>query len=182
MSQFALYEFFNWFLRLCLAQGLVLLFLLLNVVSLSLPHAGDLKPFFILIAVFFWSINRPTVMPIAYTFFLGLMLDILGDLFLGTTALILVIVQTIVLKSRLFLMGQPFVMVWLGFTVVSFAYAILLWVLLTISHFSIFPKETFLESMMAAFLTTLMFPALSWVLQMVHKLLPTSYNVLRGSS
>lgn len=60
------------------AQAVIVMLVLLNVASLSLPHAGDLKPFFVLIAVYFWSINRPTLMPALYTFLLGVMLDILG--------------------------------------------------------------------------------------------------------
>jgi dolichyl-phosphate-mannose--protein O-mannosyl transferase len=87
----------------------------------------------------------------------------------------------VVVRSRLFLLGQPFVVVWIGFMIVSFAYALLLWALLTLSNFTIFPKETLIEVMIAAFLTTLMFPALSWVLHVIHKLLPMAYNPLRGA-
>lgn len=182
MSQFAIQEFFDWLWRVVLAQTVTILFLLLNIVSLSLPHAGDLKPFFVLIAVYFWSINRPTVMPILYTFCLGLLLDVLSDLPLGVSALILVLIQTIVQRSRLFLLGQPFVAVWIGFMIVSFLYALLFWVLLTVSNLTIFPKETLIEVMIAGFLTTLMFPAFSWLLHIIHKLLPTTYNPLRGAS
>lgn len=152
---------------------------LLNVASLSLPHAGDLKPFFVLIAVYFWSINRPTLMPALYTFLLGVMLDILGDLPLGVSALVLVLMQMAVYRSRLFLLGQPFMAVWFGFAVLCFLYAFTLWFILSILHMSFFPKESFVSITIAAFLTALLYPPISWVLHAVHKILPETYNPVR---
>jgi rod shape-determining protein MreD len=176
MSQFAVYNFLNWALRLSLAQGVIFLFLILSVVSLSLPHAGDLKPFFLLIAVYYWGIYRPTVMPIPYTFVLGLLLDFLGELHPGTMGLILVLLQIIVRRSRVFLMGQPYIMVWLGFAVLCILYSILLWVILSLSNFSIFPLSTLFQVLIAAGLTILIFPIGSLLLQSIHRLLPETYN------
>lgn len=179
MSQFAFYEFFGWALRLLLAQAVVFIFALLNVVSLSLPHAGDLKPFFLLTAVYYWAIYRPTVMPLVYTFCLGLLLDILGNLPLGVTAIILVGLQYLVQRSRLFLMGQPYAMVWLGFSLLSFAYAFLMWILISFFNLTFLPFQSFLQSLIAACLTILLFPLASLLLQSIHRLLPTSYNPVR---
>ncbi len=180
MSQLAIFDFLNWSVRLALAQLVTFVLLMLNVSSLSLPHAGDLKPFFLLMVVYYWSIYRPTVMPIAYTFILGILIDLLSDMPVGVSALILMIVQIIVLKSRLFLMGQPFIMVWLGFGIVSFAYALLSWFLLTLINFVIFPKETFVQVLIAGLLTALIFPLVTLVLQAVHRILPTTYDPLHS--
>ncbi len=180
MSQLAIFDFLNWSVRLALAQLVTFVLLMLNVSSLSLPHAGDLKPFFLLMVVYYWSIYRPTVMPIAYTFVLGILIDLLSDMPVGVSALILIIVQIIVLKSRLFLMGQPFIMVWLGFAIVSFAYALLSWFLLTLINFVIFPKETFVQVLIAGLLTALIFPLVTLVLQAVHRILPTTYDPLHS--
>lgn len=182
MSQLALFDFINWGVRLLVAQAVTFVLLILNVASLSLPHAGDLKPFFLLMVVYYWSIYRPTVMPMAYTFCLGILIDLLSDMPVGVSALTLMIVQMIVLKSRLFLMGQPFVMVWLGFALTSFAYAFFTWFVLTILNFSMFPKETFLQVLVAGLLTALIFPLITLVLQAVHRLLPSSYDPLHSRS
>lgn len=179
MSQLGLFEVLNWAARLLLAQAVIILFLILNVVSLSLPHAGDLKPFFLLMTVYYWSIYRPSVMPIAYTFVLGVLIDLLSDIQLGISSLLLISIQIIVQRSRLFLMGQPFMMVWLGFTVIAFAYAVLMWFLLSVVNISFFPKESFVEVLIAALLTTLIFPIVCMILQGVHKILPNAYNPLR---
>lgn len=168
------YEFANWALRLMLAQGVILLFVLLTVVSFSVPHAGDFKPFFVLMAVYYWAIYRPTIMPVAYTFALGLIIDLLAELPIGLTALVLVGLQTIVQRSRLFLMGQPYVMVWLGFAIMAVAYALSLWLLMSLSVLNFALMGAFVQTMIAALLSVLLFPLASLLLQAVHRLLPVA--------
>jgi rod shape-determining protein MreD len=180
MSSFAPYEFAGWLLRLVLAQGVILLFLLLTLVSFSMPHAGDFKPFFLLMAVYYWAIYRPTVMPVAYTFILGLVVDIMAGLNLGLTALLLIGAQIIVQRSRLFLMGQPFVMVWLGFAILCFSYAVALWLLISIASWEFAPLGALVQTLIAGGLSILLFPLASVILQAVHRLLPVhSSNSIR---
>lgn len=173
-------ELAGWTFRLLLAQSVILLFLLLTVVSFSTPHAGDFKPFFLLMAVYYWAIYRPTIMPVAYTFALGLIVDILAYLPLGLTALVLVGFQMVVRHSRLFLMGQPFVMVWLGFAVLAFCYAIVLWFLMSVAAWEFAPLGALVQTLIAAFISLLLFPVALVLLQGVHRLLPVhSSNPLR---
>jgi len=179
MSHLLPMDFLNWAMRLLLAQGVILLFLLLNIVSFSMPHAGDFKPFFLLMAVYYWAIYRPTVMPVAYTFALGIVLDLLAELPIGMSALILVGLQTIVQRSRLFLMGQPYIMVWLGFGVMALAYTISFWLLISLSEFSFAPLKAFAQMVMAGLLSVMLFPLASLVLQGVHRVLPVTSNPLR---
>ena len=180
MLQLHHFEFANWALRLVLAQSVIVLFLLLNVVSLSMPHAGDLKPFFLLMAVFYWAIYRPTVMPSAYTFLLGLTVDLLSNLPFGMSALILLAIQTLVRRSRLFLMGQPYMMVWLGFAITALAYAAAVWFLITLRGLTFPPKNAVYQMLAATGLTILLFPLASIILQGVHRLLPVSNSPMRA--
>jgi rod shape-determining protein MreD len=180
MSHFFPVEFANWALRLLLAQGVILLFLLLNVVSFSLPHAGDFKPFFLLMAVYYWAIYRPTVMPIAYTFALGLVMDLLAQLPIGLSALLLVGMQTIVRHSRLFLMGQAFITVWLGFAVISLMNALALWCLMSLAAFSFAPMTALTQTLIAALLSIFIFPVACLLLQATHRLLPVSTGPARS--
>jgi rod shape-determining protein MreD len=172
-------DFLNWAMRLLLAQGVIILFLLLNIVSFSMPHAGDFKPFFLLMAVYYWAIYRPTVMPVAYTFILGLILDLLAELPIGLSALILVGLQTIVQRSRLFLMGQPYVMVWLGFAMVALAYTLGFWLLISLSQFTFASWDALIQMMIAGLLSIMLFPLASVILQGVHRVLPVSSNPFR---
>jgi len=179
MSHFLPYEFVNWAMRLLLAQGVIILFLLLNVVSFSMPHAGDFKPFFLLMAVYYWAIYRPTVMPVAYTFVLGLALDLLTELPTGMSALILVGLQAIVRRSRLFMMGQPYVMVWLGFAILSIAYTLSFWLLVSLANMQLIPLSSLIQMLIAAVLSVFLFPLASLLLQAVHRILPFDNSPLR---
>lgn len=174
MSHFLPFEFANWAMRLLLAQGVIILFLFLNVVSFSMPHAGDFKPFFLLMAVYYWAIYRPTVMPVAYTFGLGLILDFLTNLPPGLSALVLLGLQTIVRRSRLFLMGQPYMMVWLGFGILSLAYTLSFWLLMSIANAQFVPAASLVQMLVAAVLSVFLFPLASLILQGVHRVLPVA--------
>ncbi len=180
MSHFLPIESITWAMRLMLAQGVIIVFLLLNVVSFSMPHAGDFKPFFLLMAVYYWAIYRPTVMPTGYTFVLGLIIDLLAELPTGMSALILVGLQTIVRRSRLFLMGQPYIMVWLGFAITALANAICMWLIMSIKFWSTVPLPVLMQTLVAAALSILLFPLASLVLQGVHRMMPASSKPLHS--
>lgn len=180
MSQFIPFEFVNWAMRLLLAQGVIVLFLLLNVVSFSMPHAGDFKPFFLLMAVYYWAIYRPTVMPVAYTFVLGLILDFLTNLPPGLSALVLLVLQTVVRRSRLFMMGQPFMMVWLGFGILAMVYTLSFWFMMSLANFQFVPYASLVQMLMAAILSFLFYPLASLILLGVHKTLPMETTHLRS--
>ncbi len=175
MSNLLPLEFANWAMRRLLAQGVIAVFLLLNVVSFSLPHAGDFKPFFLLMAVYYWAIYRPTLIPVYYTFVLGLVMDLLSGMPPGLTSLVMVALQTLVQKSRLFLMGQPYIMVWIGFSIMALANAFCLWLVLSIKN-GLMPVT---PTLVAALLSTLLFPVASLILLGVHKLLPVSSTPMR---
>ena len=180
MSHFLSFENVGWAMRLLLAQGVVALFLLLNVVSFSMPHAGDFKPFFLLMAVYYWAIYRPTVMPVGYTFVLGLIMDLEGGLPIGLNALVLIGLQDLVRRSRLFLMGQPYAMVWLGFGIVAVGYALALWLVISFFSFNFAQFSSLTSSIIAAGLSILLFPAASLLLLGVHKILPVSSKPLHS--
>lgn len=178
MSQLLPTEFINWALRLLLAQGVIVLFAFLMVVSFSMPHAGDFKPFFLLMAVYYWAIYRPTVMPIAYTFFLGILVDLMAEMPVGLTAFLLVGVQSLVQRSRLFLMGQAYVMVWLGFAIVAIVYALALWFLMSVSIWDFQTYGAFTQTITAAAFSVLIFPLATLLLQAVHRVLPVTSGPL----
>lgn len=144
-----------------------------------MPHAGDFKPFFLLMAVYYWAIYRPTVMPVGYTFALGLILDFLADLPLGLSALVMVGLQTVVRRSRIFLMGQPYVMVWLGFAILSIAYTAAFWFLMSVKNMAFVPAASLIQMLVASALSVLLFPLASLILQGVHRALPVDSNPLR---
>lgn len=179
MSAFVPYNFMSWALRLSLAQAAIILFMLLNIVSFSLPHAGDFKPFFLLMAVYYWAIYRPTVMPVFYTFILGVAMDLLAELPIGLNALIMIGIQFVIQRSRLYLMGQPYITVWLGFALVALCYALILWFTVSLFAMRFSPPMPIVPSMVATLFSILLFPLATLLLHAIHKALPVSSDLIR---
>ncbi len=91
--------------RLAIPLILLGLMILLGLLSLPVPYAGSARPALVLMAVYYWAIYRPTLVPPFLCFAAGLLTDILSGMPLGLNALVLVIVQWIVRSQRRFLMG-----------------------------------------------------------------------------
>jgi rod shape-determining protein MreD len=112
-----------------------LLFVLVSVVPLQLPGFAAVTPSFALMAVFHWSCYRPDFMPISAVFALGLLLDLLnGTPYIGTSALLLLLVRTAVLSQRRRFVNRDFTVLWLGFLLVAAANFTLAWVLVSLLH------------------------------------------------
>lgn len=157
------------------AHGAVLLLALLDLISFSMPYAGNVRPFFLLIAVYYWAVYRPTLLPPWYIFGLGLLTDILSGLPVGLSAFVLVAVQWIVRSQRLFLMGQSFLGLWMGFAVTCLIVAAMNLVLFSMVTQSLPPLGPALASVG---LSICLFPAISLMLVGTHRILPRSSKPL----
>jgi rod shape-determining protein MreD len=159
----------DWVMRMALAHAVIFVFMLLNIVSFSIPHAGDFKPFFLLMAVYYWSIYRPTLIPVLYVFVLAVVMDLQAGLPVGLSALVLIGLQILVRRQRLFLRGQPFVMIWFGFACVALIQMLAQWVSISLLNTAFIP----LTAMAIAWgLSIMVFPVASLILLGVHRLLP----------
>lgn len=168
---FALYplQTAEWFLRLALAQALTILILGLNIVSFSLPYSGEIKPFLMLIAIYYWSVYRPTLLPVWLAFSYGLILDLLAGFPVGVNAIIFVLVRWIITDQRLYLTGQSFLMSWYAFGATALGAGILQWLIFSAAALRFLPFSSGLASLL---LSIFLFPFFSIILHGVHKLLP----------
>lgn len=157
--------------RLGVAHGMILLLAVLDLISFSMPYAGNVRPFFLLVGVYYWAVYRPTLMPPWYVFALGLMTDILSGLPVGLSAFVLVCVQWIVRSQRLYLMGQSFLGMWMGFGVTCLIVAAMQIILFSVVTQSLPPVAPALASVG---LSVCLFPAISLALVGTHRLLPAS--------
>lgn len=156
-------------MRLCIPHFLTLAFVLLNVAAMSLPFSQMMKPDFVLVAVFYWAIFRPTLMPPVVTFGLGILVDVLAGVPAGFHALTYVTVHWIIRGQRRFLMGQPYLTVWLGYVFVCAAVSLLQWGVMAVLHLEI---PAVLPMVLKTFTGIFVFPPLVLVLLLVHRLLP----------
>lgn len=170
MSDFSLAKRFDWIWRFLLAHTVTVTMFFLGLVSFALPFAGQIKPYFLLMPVYYWSIYRPNIVPPVLIMVVGVLFDFVsGQPYIGLSAFILLLVQWIIKDQRLFLMAQPFIVIWLGFALTCFAAAILEWLLFSVLSFKI---VAILPAMAEAGISILIFPALAWIMSMLARFLP----------
>lgn len=157
-------------LRLTVPFILLGFLFLLNVTALPVPYMGTVKPFLVLMPVYYWAIYRPTLMPPALCFAIGLLLDFLSAQALGVNAISFVLVQMIVRDQRRFLMAQPYITTWAVFAFVVLGVGLLQWGLYGLVNMAWGPLTPVLFSMA---ITVFLFPVITLFLVITHRLLPS---------
>lgn len=149
----------------------VVMFLLvsLNLSYLHLPLSFSVTLPITLMVIYYWSIYRPTLIPPVLVFILGILLDLVGSLPIGLSAFLFLFVRHVISDQRLFLTGQPFFMIWLGFFVVSSVSFAAQWFLFGLTSLQWTPLQPVAANII---LGALVFPIIMIVLNLSHKTLP----------
>jgi len=95
-----------------------------------LPGYAAVAPALSLMAVYYWTVHRPDLLPAPAVFAVGLFVDIVSGLPLGVHALLLLLAHAVVLAQRRFFHGKSFLVVWWGFAMVAAPATLLTWLLL----------------------------------------------------
>lgn len=141
------------------------LLVMLGAVPLRVPHLQPISPALPLIAVFYWILYRPDLMPTVAAFVLGLTQDTLSGVPLGIHAAIFVLVHLAVTTQRRFFIGKSFAVLWLGFALVAGGAFFLIWLILTLFYLALPPPTPFALQMVV---TIGCFPLLFWGLSRVQ--------------
>jgi len=137
-------------------------------------HIGDLsavRPPFFLIALFFWTVFRPSFLSPLLIFGLGLMADVISSYPLGITSIIMLVTQWGLKKQQRFLSGQAFLILWLGFFLTSTAVCFSYWASFSLLTFELAP---FLKHATGYFLGLFVFPLLLFPLHTLNRWLTPS--------
>lgn len=150
---------------------LILFLLLCSVLPVPIPYTGVVKPHLLLMAVYYWSVYRPTLVPPFLCFALGLALDIVSGAPAGINAFTLVAARWTVSSQRRFLMGQPYVTLWAVFALVNILAALAQYLLfaLVFRQWPPFPPAAF--SVLAGIF---LFPPVTLLLVLNHRILPVA--------
>jgi len=119
--------------------GLSLLATLIAAVPLHLPAFQDVSPNWPIMAVFFWSLYRPDLLPAAAVFAVGVVYDALCCSPIGVYTAVFVLFHVAVTAQRRFLGGKPFAIVWISFAVFAAAAMILAWFIASVWHVVLLP-------------------------------------------
>ena len=145
---------------------------LLMLLPIGVPMWGKLAPPLMLAAVYYWSLTRPGLLPPGAAFALGVYQDLLTGAPLGSTSLVLVLVQWILRSQQRYLANRPFILLWAGFAPVALGAALIDWAV-----YAAFTLATpsIVEGLVRAALGFAVFPIVAGlVLIPVHRTLSTT--------
>jgi rod shape-determining protein MreD len=149
------------FARRLFPFALTLMLLLASLIPLPLPGYAAVTPSFLVMAVYFWTLHRPDLMPPFAVFALGLLQDFLTGGTLGISAIVLLVLSFATGSQRRFLGGALFVTVWAGFVVNAAGAALLAWVLNVLAEGAMFDTR---PALFQYLLTVGLYPSLGWLL------------------
>lgn len=161
----------EWGLRLSVPQILLLVFFILSFVTVSLPFFGQLRPHFLLMGLYYWAVYRPTIMPPVYCFVLGLLMDLITGLAPGIHAILFLLVRWIVVDQRRFLMGQPYIVTWIGFALICIGFYFGQWLFIGLSGLN---WGNIMDLSPNLLVTVILYPFVTLLLILVHRVLPVA--------
>jgi rod shape-determining protein MreD len=152
--------------------SLLLLFLVvLGQLPFSLPGDTAVTPYFVLMAVFYWGLHRPDLLPAIIVFLVGLLQDALEGEPFGTNAFVLIAVYWFVASQQRHIGGRPFLVLWLVFAAVGLIAESLRWLLVsTLTATLIAPWSVTFEYLM----TVALYPVLTVAFVLAQRTLPRS--------
>lgn len=164
-------EIIDWLWRILLAQGMIFFLFIADMISFALPMTDQVRPYFIIMAIYYWAIYRPSLMHPLQVFAFGVIYDIVLFLPIGGHAILFLLVQWIIRNQRLFLLGQTYLVVWIGFVLTCAAIFLSEWL------FYSGVEQTWLSVtpiISSALVTILVFPLISLLFIGVHRVLPVA--------
>ena len=154
--------------RNLLPFSFTILLIMISLLPVRPPDAAPLVPSLALIAVFFWTIYRPDLMPEWAVFLIGLFQDLMGGGLVGIGILSLLIVQQIVKTQRRTCINAPFFLVWSIFALVVLGAEAVVWILTCGLHLRLIsPMPGIFEGL----LTLAFYPLLAWLFARMQRLL-----------
>lgn len=127
---------------------------------------GEIRPSFMVMAVYYWAIMCPPMLSPVAAFISGAIFDLITGCPLGLNALTLVVVQWLTRAQRKFLLGQPFLVMWAGLGLVTVGAGVLQWALVSLFNWAVLPLE---PTLISALLTTAIFPVAVLPLSLFNK-------------
>lgn len=146
--------------------GITILLMLLTELPFGFADQTALLPTMALISVWFWSLYRPAAMSPPIVFLIGLLLDLLDWLPIGTGLLALLLVHGTAVRWQRVLGRQPFVLVWTVFMLVAAGAATLEWIATALLSWRLVPPNAMAFQ---AILSAALYPAFAILLARAHR-------------
>lgn len=106
-----------------------LFLVIVAMVPFQVPGLSAIFPSLTLIAVYFWVVHRPDLMPAWAVFLIGAIQDLLSGAHLGVGTMVLLLVWLAIATQRRVFGSASFMMIWAIFVLVSAGAQVLVWLL-----------------------------------------------------
>jgi rod shape-determining protein MreD len=143
-----------------------IMLVLLGAIPLQLADFGPVAPLYVLMAVYYWAVHRPDLMPFSVVFLVGLLHDAITGAPLGIHSFIFLVSAWLAYSQRRFFVGKPFIFLWNGFLVICALAMVVEWLAFSAFFATVMPMTPIA---FRALLTGALFPPLAWVLIQVHR-------------
>ncbi len=160
------------FIAALIPTSTAFVFVLVGVVPSGVPGFSSVTPLLSVAAIFYWVVARPSLMPPAAVFCVGLLQDVLSGGPIGLWALTLLLVQYFSLSQRKLLVGHSFVLGWIGFASIVLGAACLAW-LAASAYFNLILSPV--PVLVQAALTILVYPVISLLLVSLSRWMPSAH-------
>ena len=142
---------------------------ILGVLPLHIPSYSSVVPSLALMAVFYWSLHRPDLLPAVAVFLVGILYDILTGGPMGVQAFILLGAYWVTSSQRQLFLGKSFLVVWWGFMMIAATAAIVQWVLMSLIFGTLIVP---LPAVFSFLQTVALYPLFAWIFVRVQRSLP----------
>jgi rod shape-determining protein MreD len=160
--------------RSCFPGTVTILLMLLTQMPIGIYGQAELLPAVTMASIWFWSLARPDTMPPPLVFVIGLMVDLMGYMPLGVSAFTMLAIHGIATSARRPLSTHSFALIWLAYTLIAFTASILMWLLVMLLNFHLFPPNAALfQSVLAAAI----YPVIAIPFSAAHRSFANTDNV-----
>ncbi|MBM3504748.1 MAG: rod shape-determining protein MreD [Alphaproteobacteria bacterium] len=140
---------------------IALVLILVSQLPLGITQVGLVMPPLALMAVFFWGIYRPDLLPLAAAFAIGLFQDLLTGGPPGLFAAVYVAVRAVMAQQRRSFVGRAFAIEWFGFGVVALTVTFASWAVTSAYFGRLLQPGLFLTQ---GLLSIALYPVLNWTM------------------
>ena len=148
--------------------AVTLVLVLVALMHIPVPGFAELAPMLPVMAVYYWSLHRPELLPFWTVFLIGLVIDTLTGGTLGFNALMLLLVSAFMRPQQRYLAERGFATHWVIFMIVVTIFEFLRWLLMA----AIAQKFLSLgDPALRVLLAVALYPCLSWFLLRIDQAL-----------
>lgn len=142
---------------------------LMGFMSFTVPLWGGAEVPFMVMTVYYCTVYRVRLVPPFLLFIAGVWFDLLSGLPVGMSAFLLLVTRRIVYEQRVYLTGQSFAVLWMGFVGTLAMYAVLQWAVFSVLSWHIASP---LPLILGSALGVLAFPVIALILNLSQRTLP----------